>query len=1758
MAFDIESEILVTVSGEKSLNQLAKALENAGVGAEDVETAISLAAEEMVRAGQATDQYAKAVKQLAASYRELSKYDGRVALSGLDSKTSGDVKASAADLNAGDAAQRKLALQQERQLAAVVKETAKAEREKEMAARRANTESARTAKEAQRAERSLQAAQERTVNETINARYALYDTAAAYTSIAIAAGAVQAVTMGVYASQEQAFSSVRRTTGAAGEELEILQKRLLDLSAQIPATFGDISQVATIGAQLGVANDDLAEFTKTVSMFSAATGETVDNTAMMIGRIAQLTGTAGSDYERLASTIYQTGVTAVATEGEILAVASEIATAGDLAGFSADQVVALSSSLASLGIAPEGARGSIMRLFGEFDKAITNGGVKLDNFARISGATVEEFATMWQSSPQEALTSFLRGLEAINDAGGSLKSTLREVGIVNVRDEKLVSLLANNMEVYATAIDETSNAWARGTDLSKGFSTQTDNLLDQFQILKNNVTALTGSMSGGLASALLDTVKFGIKVLETLRGLADQFPVVATAIGAVVTGLTAALGIAATYRVAVSLLQGNLAALATAKYKLAGSSQGLNLKLGALVKTYAQVMMGNQAATARVLGLNKALDAQGVAAGKATASMQVNGAATRSAGASLAKMAPSLIKGATGFGLLLVAIDALTVGWDKFQYSMMSGSDKFRDQFGDTSGLADAIAKDTAAVAEGAEFYRKITVTAKEATSANSDYADSGVGIESMQNLIKQGVDSTNASVSTQTKYLGDNAAAWITQTMTANEEFRTLWRENGEALTQAGFSLDMYFKKLMDGTANDYLANFVAKQKTELDGASVAWDEYSNQIQSSVEVNEQESKAALDRYDAANSTSKALGALTEIQKHLNEAIQEEALTSEIATAATKALGAEVNNTEEGMKSFSETLEDSIKDMYAMYDAPAAVQAALENLGKSLYENGDAFSQYSEAGRANMAALSQTVNAMAAQAGDDNAVFVQGLINMIAALQAQGVVMGEEFDWVFGILSQAAGSTYGVNFSTKAARENIRKLLADHSAMVAILSERRAAAVEAATDDSLSESSRNMAKQAAAAFSSQLSAAEASASAMKNLSTEGDSVFNAVEGIARGFNNAAKSAAKTASNTKKAGKAANEAAKEIRTLSEYANDVSGAFSRAIELRFGVKNAKQDVKDAIKEITGGIEDADWPSIDEMLMSTKKLRKTFAQKEAKDAIGSMFSTLVKEAQAARDAVRDVQLAIGDLQAEMSQLKADEGSLKFWRTIAVQAGNLERVAQIDAELAENRAKQASVSAELADSERELAAAREAANNKSLTEKSDQGRTNRANIRGLVQEYLEWIQVLKDSGATQKQIDSAVADASKDFLTQAKALGFSSKELENYNAAILAAKKPGEEAAMTSAEVGAALQDVAELYGATAEEMLAAGYSQDQVNKYLDEGKKKIAELGKELGATPAQVKTAKGALDDFKTIINGLPKNVNVSIKALTPGEAAVKEFLAKYNNKTVNVKAQGTGNLQAPAGGWKTSPLGNVTANNLTAKNVSTTDKQIDIKKVVGLAVDATNKAKNKKMSIKEMVAAKASLSKKFQNLGVPKATADRLAAKSLGLSGRLSASSASIAGAISGKNIKVSGAIAGANFGVPPGRRWGGLGDPSANMTYMAKGGSPIRGASRGRDTVPAMLDPKEFVQPREAVSWYGLDFMEAIQNRSFPREFQIPIISAPAPQKTDGIQLVEILPHQLTQLATQIAGAMPAGITPSDITHAVNTVNAGMIGKGKG
>jgi TP901 family phage tail tape measure protein len=565
-------------------------------------------------------------------------------------------------------------------------------------------------------------------------RYALYDVSATAGMVSAALLGITVAAAKTAADFESSFTQIERTTMSSIEMLDSLKRQLITLSREVPVAFGDLANIASLGAQLGIASGDLAGFTKTVSEFAATTNVSAETSAQSFGALGQLLDVNASQYQNLGSAIAQVGVNSIATESEILSVSTQIAGVAASAGLSADYVVGLSGALASLRIPAEQSRGALTRVFQEINRAAATGGKDLQNFANVLGVSTGEAKKLASTDMETFFSKFITGLSGLNNS--QLTTTLDNLNLSELRVTNTLTRLSRNTDLLAQTQGDASQAYKDGTFLAAAYALKVEDIASKFQILQNGVQEFAAKAGDALTPVLgpiIDGVTNIVNAFSTALSVDSGKWFAGITLGALglVGGLTALISVGA-------LAVASLFALQTA--------------ISGLQWT---------AAMGGARGLAAALWGDATAAAGATTGVKFFSAALKT--------------------IPLVAIAAGIIALGTAFYEAGRSADVAFDKFvGSTSGLADALAADTDAWKNSsAEAQASATTIEYAATSIGSKYGDAAQKVGYVAQVLGKDVPSSayaaSSAVEYNTRVIGDNTMAWLENTLMQSKAFQEL-----------------------------------------------------------------------------------------------------------------------------------------------------------------------------------------------------------------------------------------------------------------------------------------------------------------------------------------------------------------------------------------------------------------------------------------------------------------------------------------------------------------------------------------------------------------------------------------------------------------------------------------------------------------------------------------------------------------------------------------------------------------------------------------------------------------------------------------------------------------------------------------------------------------------------------------------------------------------------------------------------------------------
>lgn len=407
---------------------------------------------------------------------------------------------------------------------------------------------------------------------------------------------------------ESAWAGVTKTVDGNTEEMAVLEEQLRSLTAVLPATHEEIAGVAEAAGQLGVAREDVAEFTKTMIDLAETTNLTADEAATSIAQLMNVMQTAPDDVDNLGAALVALGNDGASTERDIVQMAQRIAGAGEIVGLTEAEVLAFANALASVGIEAEAGGSAISRIMTDIAMSVSAGGEKLEQFAEVAGVSSAEFQKAFNEDPADAIATFIEGLAKIDAAGGDVFKTLDDLGQSDIRVSQALLGMANSGDLLRDSLELGASAWKENLALVEEARKRYATTEAQIQIAGNSIR----DAAIDLGAVFLPAVKDGAEAVAGLaQGFTDLPEPVQGLVGLLggVAGAVALTGGAALLAVPkIAEFRAALATMNTSMGRLAFIGGGVTVAITALVAVVGTLAQKQAQARQRAEGYAQALE----------------------------------------------------------------------------------------------------------------------------------------------------------------------------------------------------------------------------------------------------------------------------------------------------------------------------------------------------------------------------------------------------------------------------------------------------------------------------------------------------------------------------------------------------------------------------------------------------------------------------------------------------------------------------------------------------------------------------------------------------------------------------------------------------------------------------------------------------------------------------------------------------------------------------------------------------------------------------------------------------------------------------------------------------------------------------------------------------------------------------------------------------------------------------------------------
>ncbi len=231
-------------------------------------------------------------------------------------------------------------------------------------------------------------------------------------------------------SYETQIAGIKRVISDLSDETI---KELKNIAVETGTAFEDIAEVATFGGALGLVEDELSSFVKTMTDLNTATGGAFggeEGAKAVVVFLNQL-GLGIEALDNFGSAIAVVGDKYADIGDETLTLATALSSLSTIAKVDQYDLIGLAGVMADLGLTGETASSAITRTFAQITKAVDSGDKMLAGFAKAAGMSAKEFTEAWKSKPMETFNAFINGLgnAAFSDLDKAVKNneaTLKE------------------------------------------------------------------------------------------------------------------------------------------------------------------------------------------------------------------------------------------------------------------------------------------------------------------------------------------------------------------------------------------------------------------------------------------------------------------------------------------------------------------------------------------------------------------------------------------------------------------------------------------------------------------------------------------------------------------------------------------------------------------------------------------------------------------------------------------------------------------------------------------------------------------------------------------------------------------------------------------------------------------------------------------------------------------------------------------------------------------------------------------------------------------------------------------------------------------------------------------------------------------------------------------------------------------------------------------------------------------------------------
>ncbi len=327
------------------------------------------------------------------------------------------------------------------------------------------------------------------------------------------------------------LADIQRVAGLTSDEAKKLNNEFKELNTRT-STDG-LREIAIVAGKLGVAKDDIFDFTKAVDQLVVSLGDELGNADQITSQLGKILTVfdgkiTGDNITKLGNAFVQLANTGSATGGFIADFDQRLSGIAKSSGIGLGALSGLGAGLEEMGARVESSSTAIQKL-------IISIASDIPKAAKIAGLSTAQFNKLFKEDATEALLKYSEGLVKNKKSFSEVTASLAEAGEEGARTIETITKLGTSSDILRKRIDLGKQAIQENSAITEAFNLKNETFGATLDKLGKEFNKLISSP--GVTNFLKGAVEGTLSFLRAIQQIPAPLLKLTLGIGALILGI---------------------------------------------------------------------------------------------------------------------------------------------------------------------------------------------------------------------------------------------------------------------------------------------------------------------------------------------------------------------------------------------------------------------------------------------------------------------------------------------------------------------------------------------------------------------------------------------------------------------------------------------------------------------------------------------------------------------------------------------------------------------------------------------------------------------------------------------------------------------------------------------------------------------------------------------------------------------------------------------------------------------------------------------------------------------------------------------------------------------------------------------------------------------------------------------------------------------------------------------------------------------